>query len=143
MRCESRHWHFASPNRSKEALKLEEAVHERLPQRDLLDILTRTAYQTGWTRHLGPASGSDPKIKEALGRTRVLRQLTIYLGQALPGDHLRPPTRGKDSEHMVSPADWDRCISMHRFTVAGGYPHPNLGGGSNGRTDRHRDCPRR
>ena len=50
------------------ALKLEEAVHERLPQRDLLDILTRTAYQTGWTRHLGPASGSDPKIKEALGR---------------------------------------------------------------------------
>lgn len=76
--------------RSKEALKLEEAVHERLPQRDLLDILTRTAYQTGWTRHLGPASGSDPKIKEALGRY-VLMVFTYgtLLGPAQVAAHMR------------------------------------------------------
>lgn len=76
--------------RSKEALKLEEAVHERLPQRDLLDILTRTAYQTGWTRHLGPASGSDPKIKEALGRY-VLMVFTYgtLLGPAQVSAHMR------------------------------------------------------
>ncbi|MGP3921216.1 Tn3 family transposase [Nonomuraea sp. 10N515B] len=76
--------------RSKEALKLEEVVHERLPQRDLLDILTRTAYQTGWTRHLGPASGSDPKIKEALGRY-VLMVFTYgtLLGPAQVAAHMR------------------------------------------------------
>ncbi|MFD8562825.1 hypothetical protein ACWDOR_33280 [Streptosporangium canum] len=72
--------------RSKEALKLEEAVHERLPQRDLLDILPRTAYQTGWIRHLGPASGSDLKIKEALGRYVLMvftygRRQTKYAGK--------------------------------------------------------------
>ncbi len=50
--------------RSKEALKLEEAVHDRLPQRDLLDVLTRTAYQLGWHHHFGPASGSDPKSRK-------------------------------------------------------------------------------
>lgn len=34
----------------------------------MLDILTRAAYLTGWPRHLGPASGSDPKIRDAMGR---------------------------------------------------------------------------
>ncbi|MEU8151642.1 Tn3 family transposase [Nonomuraea sp. NPDC048901] len=76
--------------RSAEALKLEEAVHDRLPQRDLLDILTRTAYQLGWHHHFGPASGSDPKIKEALGRYA----LTVFtygtlLGPAQVAAHMR------------------------------------------------------
>jgi hypothetical protein len=47
--------------RRASALTLEAAIHERLPERGLLDILTRTAYQIGWTRHFGPASGSDPQ----------------------------------------------------------------------------------
>ncbi|MET8051536.1 transposase [Streptosporangium sp. NPDC005286] len=76
--------------RSKEALALEEAVHGRLPQRDLLDILTRTAYQLGWHHHFGPASGSDPKIKEALGRY-VLTVFTYgtLLGPAQVSAHMR------------------------------------------------------
>ncbi|GAA3532850.1 Tn3 family transposase [Nonomuraea rosea] len=76
--------------RSAEALKLEEAVHDRLPQRDLLDILTRTAYQLGWHHHFGPASGSDPKIKEALGRY-VLMVFTYgtLLGPAQVAAHMR------------------------------------------------------
>jgi Tn3 transposase DDE domain len=76
--------------RSKEALQLEEAVHDRLPQRDLLDILTRTAYQLGWHHHFGPASGSDPKIKEALGRY-VLTVFTYgtLLGPAQVAAHMR------------------------------------------------------
>ncbi|MFI6927728.1 hypothetical protein ACIBIZ_47900 [Nonomuraea spiralis] len=49
--------------RRPEALELEAALHDRLPQRALLDILTRTAYLLGWHHHFGPASGSDPKIK--------------------------------------------------------------------------------
>jgi TnpA family transposase len=91
--------------RSKEALLLEEAVHDRLPQRDLLDILTRTAYQLGWHHHFGPASGSDPKIKEALGRY-VLTVFTYgtLLGPAQVAAHMR----GK-----VSAAELARAANQH------------------------------
>jgi len=58
----------AGRDRRASALALETAVHQRLPQRELLAILARTAYQTGWARHFGPASGSDPKLRDALGR---------------------------------------------------------------------------
>lgn len=44
-------------DRRLSALALEQAIHQRLPERSLLDILTRAAYLTGWPRHLGPASG--------------------------------------------------------------------------------------
>ncbi|MFD8534154.1 Tn3 family transposase [Streptosporangium canum] len=91
--------------RSKEALKLEEAVHDRLPQRDLLDILTRTAHQLGWHHHFGPASGSDPKISEALGRY-VLTVFTYgtLLGPAQVAAHMR----GK-----VSAAELARGANQH------------------------------
>jgi hypothetical protein len=56
-------------DRRPSALALEQAVHQRLPERSLLDILTRAAYLAGWHRHLGPASGSDPRIRgDVLGR---------------------------------------------------------------------------
>ena len=55
-------------DRRASALALESALLERLPERGILDILTRTAYAIGWHRHFGPASGSDPKIRDALGR---------------------------------------------------------------------------
>lgn len=50
------------------AIALEAAVLDRLPDRALLDILARTAHLTGRLRHFGPASGSDPKIRDTLGR---------------------------------------------------------------------------
>ena len=54
-------------DRRPSALALEAALLDRLPERHLLDILARTAYLTGWPRHFGPASGSDPKIRDTLG----------------------------------------------------------------------------
>ena len=39
-----------------------------MPERSLLSITARTAYWLGWHRHFGPASGSDPKIGDPLGR---------------------------------------------------------------------------
>jgi Tn3 transposase DDE domain len=54
--------------RRASAIALEKTVLARLPERDLLDVVTRAAYWTGWPRHLGPASGSDPKIRDAFGR---------------------------------------------------------------------------
>jgi TnpA family transposase len=55
-------------DRRPSAIALEGAVLERLPERSVLDILARSAHLTGWHRHFGPASGSDPKIRDALGR---------------------------------------------------------------------------
>jgi len=56
-------------DRRPEAIALEGAVLDRLPDRSLLDILAHSAHLTGWHRHFGPASGSDPKIRgDRLGR---------------------------------------------------------------------------
>lgn len=55
-------------DRRPSAIVLEGAILDRLTERSLLDILARTAHLTGWHRHLGPASGSDPKIRDTLGR---------------------------------------------------------------------------
>jgi hypothetical protein len=55
-------------DRRPSALALEDAIHQRLPERGLLDILARTAHLLGWTRYFGPVSGSDPKICDALAR---------------------------------------------------------------------------
>lgn len=54
--------------RRASAIALERDILARLPERDLLDVVTRVAYWTGWPRHLGPVSGSDPKIRDAFGR---------------------------------------------------------------------------
>jgi TnpA family transposase len=77
-------------DRRPSALALEEAIHQRLPERRLLDILARTAHLVGWTRHFGPASGSDPKIRDKLARY----VLTVFangtlLGPAQVARHMR------------------------------------------------------
>lgn len=86
-------------DRSPSALALEQAVYQRLPERSLLDILTRAAYLTEWPRHLGPASGSDPKIRgDALGRY----VLTAYAyGGNLGATEVARHMRGKVSAHEI------------------------------------------
>jgi Tn3 transposase DDE domain-containing protein len=85
--------------RRPEALLLEAAIHDRLPQRALLDILTRTAYPLGWHYHFGPASGSDPKIRDAMGRY----VLTAFAhGTLLGPTQVAAHMRGKVSVHESS-----------------------------------------
>src|SRR5699024_400003 len=57
-----------SPGSPKAAEKLFEAIEARMPERSLLGIVARTAYWLGWHHCFGPASGSDPKIRDVLGR---------------------------------------------------------------------------
>ncbi|MEU6745361.1 hypothetical protein ABZ914_03950 [Spirillospora sp. NPDC046719] len=47
----------------------------------MLDDLTRTAYLLKWHGRFGPASGSDRKIRDALGRY----VLTAFAHGTLPG----------------------------------------------------------
>jgi Tn3 transposase DDE domain/Domain of unknown function (DUF4158) len=41
---------------------LERALHERMPQMHLLDILSETDHWLQWTRHFGPLSGFEAKL---------------------------------------------------------------------------------
>ena len=86
-------------DRRPSAVRLETAVYERLPERNLLDIVARSAYLTGWDRHFGPASGSDAKIRDRRGRA-VLTTFAngTLLGPAQVARHMR----GQVSAHELS-----------------------------------------
>lgn len=80
---------------------LEEEIHARLPQRALLDILTRTAHLLGWHRHFGPASGSDPKLADPLARYALM---TFTYGANLGPAQVARHMRGQVSAHELSTA---------------------------------------
>jgi TnpA family transposase len=85
--------------RRASARALERAISERMPQRALLDIVTGTAHRLGWHRHFGPASGSDPKITDPLGRHSVMAfTYGVNLGPYQMAKHLR----GGVSPHEIS-----------------------------------------
>jgi TnpA family transposase len=46
----------------------QEAVHARMPERHLLDILKHVHHWVPYTRHFGPPSGSDSKLRDAVQR---------------------------------------------------------------------------
>lgn len=46
--------------------KLENFILERMPERNLLDILSNVQFHTEYMRHFGPLSGSDPKLSRVL-----------------------------------------------------------------------------
>jgi hypothetical protein len=99
--------------RRPSAIALEGAVLDRLPDRSLLDILARTAHLTGWHRHFGPASGSDPKIRgDKLGRYVVT---TFAYGGNLGPTEVARHMRGVSAHEIYTAgnkhADGDR---IHR-----------------------------
>ena len=49
----------------KDADKFAAALDEQMPERTVLDILCNVEHWLNWTRHLGPLSGSEPKIADA------------------------------------------------------------------------------
>ncbi|MBV9601724.1 MAG: Tn3 family transposase, partial [Chloroflexi bacterium] len=54
------------PSASAEAL--EASLLERMPERNILDVLANVAQWTGWPRHFGPLSGSEPKLADPVQR---------------------------------------------------------------------------
>lgn len=88
-------------DRRQSALDLEAMILDRLPERGILEILTRTAYLTGWTRHFGPPSGSDTKIKDALGRYVLL---TFTYGANLGPAQVARHMPGQVSAHALHTA---------------------------------------
>ncbi|MBN9424261.1 MAG: Tn3 family transposase [Candidatus Accumulibacter sp. 66-26] len=81
------------------ARALETALLERLPERNVIDVLCNVAHWTSWNRHFGPLSGSDPKI-ENHGERYILTAFTYgcNLGPMQASRHLR----GAVTPHMLS-----------------------------------------
>ena len=81
--------------------KLEAALHARMPEQHLLDILCRMDYWTNWSRHLGPLSGSDPKMEDV--RARDILTTFAYatnLGPAQMACHLRGGVSAETIAHI-------------------------------------------
>lgn len=81
--------------------QLEEALQEQLPERHLLDIVCRVDHWTGFTRHLGPLSGNDPKTADA--RARHLLTIFAYgtnLGPSQMARHLRGTLNADQIAHV-------------------------------------------
>ena len=81
------------------ARALEAALLQRLPERNVIDVLCNVAHWTSWNRHFGPLSGSDPKIENP-GERYILTTFTYgcNLGPAQASRHLR----GAVTPHMLS-----------------------------------------
>ncbi len=80
-----------SANRESASLKnLEAVISERMPERNLIDILRDVDYWTNFTRHFGPVSGSDPKLERS--KERYLLTTFTYgcnLGATQAARHMR------------------------------------------------------
>ena len=80
------------------ALKdLEAAVAGRMPERSLVEVLCAVEHHTGWSRHLGPLSSSEPKLEDARGR---------YLLTALCyGTNMGPAQTTRHTREAASPTN--------------------------------------
>jgi len=90
---------FEKQEVSATAKKLAEAIVDRMPERNLLDILSDVEFHTKFTRHFGPLSGSDPKLEKPI--ERYLLTMFTYgcnLGPAQAARHMR----GVISARMLS-----------------------------------------
>lgn len=80
---------------NKSLKELEELIKERLPERNLMDILCNVEHWINWTRHFGPSSGSDPKLKNP--RERYILTTFAYgcnLGPVQAARHMRADVTG-------------------------------------------------
>jgi hypothetical protein len=71
--------------------RLQSLLRERMPERNIIDILNDTDHWLHWTRHFGPLSGFEPKLVQP--RERYLTTTFCYgcnlgptqLARSIPG----------------------------------------------------------
>lgn len=93
---------------------LEQEIGERLPERNLIDILRNIDYWTNFTRHFGPLSGSDPKIERATERY-LLTAFTYgcNLGATQAARHMRGVVTAKELRFVNR-----RHVSIEKLNAA-------------------------
>jgi TnpA family transposase len=90
--------------------EVEALVQERMPERALLDILKRVQYWVDFTRHFGPPSGADPKLKDAISRYLI----TVF-GY---GCNLGPAQTARHTRGLVTLRTLKRISDQHISTPA-------------------------
>src|SRR3546814_18603737 len=80
------------------AIALQSALGRELPTRNLLDILANIEHWTHFTRHFGPISGHEPKIKQA---TQRYLQTIFAMGCTLGPNHEERHFVGEISPPMI------------------------------------------
>lgn len=96
------------------ALALQQTLIGHMPNRNLLDVLANIEHWTHFTRHFGPLSGSDPKIRHAAERYL----LTIFA----MGCNLGPTQAARHMGERVTPHMMSfvnrRHMSLERLETA-------------------------
>ena len=104
-----------STNRESASLKnLEALISERMPERNLIDILTDVDYWTNFTRHFGPMSGSDSKLERSTERYLLT---TFTYGCNLGATQAARHMRGVVTSRMLTFVN-QRHISLKGLNVA-------------------------
>lgn len=88
-------------HRSPSAIWLSNQIKERMPERNIVDILCSTHHYTGWADVFGPITGSDPKIDNAT--ERYIYTNFAYgsgMGPTQAAQHIR--TKMEVTAHMLS-----------------------------------------
>ncbi|MDN4576527.1 Tn3 family transposase, partial [Pandoraea cepalis] len=95
-------------------ITLQQALLQRMPTRHILDILTNIEHWTHFTRHFGPLSGSDPKLKRAAERYLLaIFAMGCNLGPTQAARHIA----GGVSPHMLSFVN-RRHMSLEKLETA-------------------------
>ena len=79
--------------------KFSNSLDEQMPERTVLDILCNVEHWLNWTRHLGPLSGSEPKIANVAERYILT---TFAYGCNLGPTQTARHVRGDTTYHQLS-----------------------------------------
>lgn len=102
-------------NRESAYLKnLEALISERIPERNLIDILRNVDYWTNFTRHFSPISGSDSKLERATERYLLT---TFTYGCNLGATQAARHMRGAVTSRMLTFVN-QRHISINGLNAA-------------------------
>lgn len=99
---------MAKRTTSRTVKMLEAAIAERMPERNLTDVVCAMEHWTGWTGHLGPLSGSEPKLENA--RERYVITAFGY------GTNMGPAQTARHTRSLVSAHELDYVNRRHVST---------------------------
>ena len=94
---------------------LKEALHARVPERHLLDVLKNVSAWSGLTRHFGPPSGSDPKLSDP--ERRYLLAVFGY-GTGLGPTQLSRHARASGGADSATPRALELANRQHVTTAS-------------------------
>ncbi|MBK1991002.1 Tn3 family transposase, partial [Sphaerospermopsis aphanizomenoides BCCUSP55] len=90
---------IASPLKLEGVEELEEMLRQKMPERGVLDVLCNVEHWLNWTRHFGPLSGNQAKMRQATERYILT---TFGYGCNLGPNQTARHTKGFVTPHEIS-----------------------------------------